>query len=255
MKTLQHLQSGGTAWTTAGEIGKRMIPVYGTYLDWKDFAKNPTFRNGALAAASTVGDALTIFGVGSGIKAGVAAAKAADKVSDAMKIYEAAHKTATNARSAYQTANSAFNKATNRATATSLAGGNQTQVIAAQKKVNTARQAVQEAANNYKTAQQALDGTIPTLKTTTQTTPGGATFTTKTLQTSYPSTYKYGQDAKTALERAQGSLQSTREALPTTTEKIALPLGNIAIHGAITGISGTEPKQQGGTINYLNLFK
>lgn len=51
MKTLQHLQSGGTAWKTAGEIGKRMIPVYGTYLDWKDFAKNPTFRNGGISSS------------------------------------------------------------------------------------------------------------------------------------------------------------------------------------------------------------
>lgn len=131
MKTLQYLEPGGTVLKTAGEIGKRLIPVYGTYLDWKDFAENPTFRNGALAAVSTVGDALTIFGVGSGIKAGVTAAKAADKVSDAVKVYEAAHKTATNARNAYQTANSAFNKATNKATATTLAGGNQAQVIAA----------------------------------------------------------------------------------------------------------------------------
>lgn len=86
------------------EAGKRMIPIYGTYLDWKDFANNPSLANLASAGLSTLGDATMLFGGAGTVFKGMAAArkvgKAADAVNDARKAYTAADKAAEAANAA-----------------------------------------------------------------------------------------------------------------------------------------------------------
>ena len=52
------------------------IPIYGTYKTIKDAYKEPTPFNLGTAALSTIGDALSVFGLGHGINAAVASSKA-----------------------------------------------------------------------------------------------------------------------------------------------------------------------------------
>lgn len=55
-----------------------MIPIVGTYQDYKKFRDNPTWGNFGWLAASTIGDALFFTGVGAALK-GIKAAKAVAK--------------------------------------------------------------------------------------------------------------------------------------------------------------------------------
>lgn len=91
---LLNADTGKAVGGAALEAGKRMIPVYGTYLDWKDFANDPSLANLASAGLSTLGDATMLFGGAGTLFKGMAAArkigKAADAVNDARKAYKIA---------------------------------------------------------------------------------------------------------------------------------------------------------------------
>lgn len=66
------------------EIGKGMIPIYGTYQDAKEFINNPTLENFGWAAASGLGDVFFFTGLGAGIK-GLKAANAARRAKSILK--------------------------------------------------------------------------------------------------------------------------------------------------------------------------
>jgi hypothetical protein len=88
-----------------------MIPVYGSYLSIKDAVEDPSWSNIANAGVSTVGDLLTIFGIGAGIKTLATASKGAKAVSAATKAVTAADKAATEASKTLTKATKAYTRA------------------------------------------------------------------------------------------------------------------------------------------------
>lgn len=100
---LKKYQEGGDLASTAAEVGKRMIPIYGTYLDWKDAIKDPSLMNIGSAALSTLGDATLLFGGSAlkGVSAAMKAGKAAKNMATAGKTLATAKK-GTNAYRAAQ---------------------------------------------------------------------------------------------------------------------------------------------------------
>lgn len=64
--------------TTFKDIATGMIPLVGTYQDYKKFKENPNLKNLGWLAASTIGDALFFTGAGAALK-GIKAAKALSK--------------------------------------------------------------------------------------------------------------------------------------------------------------------------------
>lgn len=81
----------------AGEIGQeianfgtQMIPVVGTYYDWKTAVNDPSIENIGTALMTTAGDTFTLGAGGMAIRAGLKAAKAAAKYKKAMAAYDAA---------------------------------------------------------------------------------------------------------------------------------------------------------------------
>lgn len=81
----------------AGEIGQeianfgtQMIPVVGTYYDWKTAVNDPSIENIGMALMTTAGDVFTLGAGGMAIRAGLRAAKAAAKYKKAMDAYNTA---------------------------------------------------------------------------------------------------------------------------------------------------------------------
>ena len=81
----------------AGEIGQeianfgtQMIPVVGTYYDWKTAVNDPSIENIGTALITTAGDIFTLGAGGIAIRAGLKAAKAAAKYKKAMTAYNTA---------------------------------------------------------------------------------------------------------------------------------------------------------------------
>ena len=81
----------------AGEIGQeianfgtQMIPVVGTYYDWKTAVNDPSIENIGTALMTTAGDIFTLGAGGMAIRAGLKAAKAAAKYKKAMAAYNTA---------------------------------------------------------------------------------------------------------------------------------------------------------------------
>ena len=61
---IKYNQNGGIT-----EVLTGMIPIYGTYQDYKTFREKPTLENFGWMAASGLGDVLFFTGLGTGIKA------------------------------------------------------------------------------------------------------------------------------------------------------------------------------------------
>ena len=81
----------------AGEIGQeianfgtQMIPVVGTYYDWKTAINDPSIGNIGTALMTTAGDVFTLGAGGMAIRAGLRAVKAAAKYKKAMAAYNTA---------------------------------------------------------------------------------------------------------------------------------------------------------------------
>lgn len=81
----------------AGEMGQeianfgtQMIPVVGTYYDWKAAVNDPSIENIGTALMTTAGDVFTLGAGGMAIRAGLRAAKAAAKYKKAMDAYNTA---------------------------------------------------------------------------------------------------------------------------------------------------------------------
>ena len=67
-----------------------MIPVVGTYYDWKTVVNDPSIENIGTALMTTAGDIFTLGAGGMAIRAGLKAAKAAAKYKKAMAAYDSA---------------------------------------------------------------------------------------------------------------------------------------------------------------------
>ena len=67
-----------------------MIPVVGTYYDWKAAVNDPSLENIGTALMTTAGDIFTLGAGGMAIRAGLKAAKAAAKYKKAMSAYDTA---------------------------------------------------------------------------------------------------------------------------------------------------------------------
>ena len=67
-----------------------MIPVVGTYYDWKAAVNDPSIENIGTALMTTAGDVFTLGAGGMAIRAGLRAAKAAAKYKKAMAAYNTA---------------------------------------------------------------------------------------------------------------------------------------------------------------------
>lgn len=81
----------------AGEMGQeianfgtQMIPVVGTYYDWKTAVNDPSIGNIGTALMTTAGDVFTLGAGGMAIRAGLRAVKAAAKYKKAMAAYNTA---------------------------------------------------------------------------------------------------------------------------------------------------------------------
>ena len=84
-------QEGGIL-QKAGEIAGGFIPLYGTYLNWKDYKENPTLANLGWTIASGLGDIASLTGIGYGIIAGTKAIKAANTARKGVKAINTARK-------------------------------------------------------------------------------------------------------------------------------------------------------------------
>lgn len=138
MNYIDFFQPGGTVNPVLG-AASYMIPIYGTYRSIKDAIAEPTWQNIGLAGASALGDALTVFGVGAGIKSGVAGARAAKAARTLAKAADAAHATASNIARISDGATKAATKTKQAVNAaTLLPEATQSQIIALQKRASAA---------------------------------------------------------------------------------------------------------------------
>ena len=122
-----------------------MIPLYGTYLEGKDFVENPSWSQAGWVAASALGDAATLFGVGALGKGAIAAAKAAKASKAGKAAYEAAK-----IAEATKTANAAKAAATAKrandvVTSVTLMNRPMSEIVKYQKAANAARDAYKAA--------------------------------------------------------------------------------------------------------------
>ena len=67
-----------------------MIPVVGTYYDWKAAVNDPSIENIGTALITTAGDVFTLGAGGIAIRSGLRAVKAAAKYKKAMDAYNTA---------------------------------------------------------------------------------------------------------------------------------------------------------------------
>lgn len=138
MNYIDFFQPGGTV-NPVLDAASYMIPIYGTYRSIKDAIAEPTWQNIGLAGASALGDALTVFGVGAGIKSGVAGARAAKAARTLAKAADAAHATASNIARISDGATKAATKTKQAVNAaTLLPEATQSQIIALQKRASAA---------------------------------------------------------------------------------------------------------------------
>ena len=89
-RTWKH-QEGGVL-NTAGKIAGGFVPIYGTYLNWKEYKENPTLANLGWTIASGLGDIASLTGIGYGIFAGTKAIKAANTARKGVKAINTARK-------------------------------------------------------------------------------------------------------------------------------------------------------------------
>lgn len=78
-------QEGGIMQTAAG-----LVPIYGTYLDYKQFKNNPSWGNFGNMALSGVGDVLQLTGLGYGLGTTIKGLKTANTVRKSAKAIQAA---------------------------------------------------------------------------------------------------------------------------------------------------------------------
>ncbi len=67
----------GDSLRPAAKAASGLLPIVGTYQDYKTFKENPTWSNAGWLATSALGDVLTLTGVGAGAGAALKATKAA----------------------------------------------------------------------------------------------------------------------------------------------------------------------------------
>ena len=145
MNYLDFFKPGGTV-NPVLDAASYMIPIYGTYRSIKDAIAEPTWQNIGLAGASALGDALTVFGVGAGIKGGVAAARAGKVASSLSKAANTAHATASNIARISEGATKAATKTKQAVNAaTLLPEATQSQIIALQRRASAASKLAQQA--------------------------------------------------------------------------------------------------------------
>lgn len=114
MQYINYLQEGGAAGAATQAVVNTlpyMIPVYGSYLSIKDAVEDPSWANIANAGISTVGDLLTIFGIGAGIKALATASKGAKAVSASRKATVVAREALNEASKTLDNTTKAYTKA------------------------------------------------------------------------------------------------------------------------------------------------
>lgn len=153
MQYINYLQEGGAAGAATQAVVNTlpyMIPVYGSYLSIKDAVEDPSWSNIANAGVSTVGDLLTIFGIGAGIKALATASKGAKAVSAATKAVTAADKAATEASKTLTKATKAYTRAKQASESVNLLPeASLTKQLDFTRKANDAREAWKAAQFNY----------------------------------------------------------------------------------------------------------
>lgn len=87
-KLIKRYQDGGSLGEQLVDVGQYMVPVYGTYLSFKDAINDPSWTNWGLAGLSLLGDVGTVLG-GSGLVAkGVSAGAKSSKFAKAAKLAE-----------------------------------------------------------------------------------------------------------------------------------------------------------------------
>lgn len=250
-----------------GEFGLRVLPIVGTVYDIGDAIKDPTALNIGLASASVLGDALSIFGVGEGINTAIAATKAGKKVATATRAFEQAQKGAQKAREIYEKAYKYYKKLEDNLTSITLLSGNNMQITNAARKLNQAREQLHSAEENLIKSYRAYDGSgfpVVTKKLNLPNSQGSVN-----LEDVYQRTKNFHGNggAEEALNSASNVYKNSRKRLPSTTEKVVIPLVSPIMHANINKYKVDpqifdEEKQQkvtsnkyGGKLNYLKHYK
>lgn len=105
IKLINKYQAGGETRRTPSTL-EYFIPIYGTYLSGRDFAEDPTWKNGLTLGLSALGDVATIVGAGALLKGLGPAAKVTSKGSklgkSAFKAYQTSQAKYTKALEAYR---------------------------------------------------------------------------------------------------------------------------------------------------------
>lgn len=238
------------------------VPIYGTYLSWRDAVKDPSGTNIGLAALSTVGDIGSAFGVGelanlyvAGVKNAPKLAKATAAVDEGMKTYRAAEQAAINAAAQAQ-------KAKQTVQAASLSGANQQVLSKYTRLANEAQTNARQAYNAAGVQASKLNGLTPKSNVTniSHTTAGanpGVFKETSVLPDNKDLFYigpNYG--GNTGL---LGELNAAEHAMPreiTKADKVYPGLMYFTGHApAYLNAEGTKyvsEQKQGGQLNYLN---